>query len=575
MITRSSIKKLNINNMVFNDTDSEYVLSGEESCEESCESESSESESITTEKQLFTNEILNYIKKKNNEKSNEKNEKSNEKSNEKNDEKQFNKLFEEFLSGEFFQYDLDSSKIKKEHVEELIEISKNYKHDNIPTIFDILNLKVCINKKKFMLETLYNLENSELFSSEYNSNLKNLKYYLDECSIKKDPEIQLLEEQIKRKALTFDNESYKTIILKSDMSFENKVIAYQKCELMESYKSDDKIKYKNWLETLLSVPFGIYNKIPVNINKSSTIEINEYLMSIRQILDEDLAYLESPKDQILNIISRMVRKPITNINALGFYSEKGHGKTAICKSIAKALNRPLKMISLGGESDNSNLLGHNFTYIGSGPGRIVEILKETKTMSPVILFDELDKVSDTEKSKEIIATLIHLIDGTSNDKFNLDKYYSGIEFDLSNVLFIFTYNDPSKIDPILADRLYKIKINNYTIKEKLEITKKFIIKSVLNNLNMSDIIFTNDSLVYLSSLSKEPGMRTIKSHIEIILSRINTLLLTTNTDIIKFDYKKLHDYYNKNNIIKREHIDILLTDSINIQKDDYPEHMYM
>lgn len=550
--------------MVFNDTDSEYVLSGEESCE----SESSESESITTENQLFTNEILNYIKKKNNEK-------SNEKCDEKNDEKHFNKLFEEFLSGEFFQYDLDSSKIKKEHVEELIEISKNYKHDNIPTIFDILNLKVSINKKKFMLEILYNLENSELFSSEYNSNLKNLKYYLDEYSIEKDPEIQLLEEQIKRKALTFDNESYKTVILKSDMSFENKVIAYQKCELMESYKSDDKIKYKNWLETLLSVPFGIYNKIPVNINKSSTIEINEYLMSIRQILDEDLAYLESPKDQILNIISRMVRKPITNINALGFYSEKGHGKTAICKSIAKALNRPLRVISLGGESDNSNLLGHNFTYIGSGPGRIVEILKETKTMSPVILFDELDKVSDTEKSKEIIATLIHLIDGTSNDKFNLDKYYSGIEFDLSNVLFIFTYNDPSKIDPILADRLYKIKINNYTIKEKLEITKKFIIKSVLNNLNMSDIIFTNDSLVYLSSLSKEPGMRTIKSHIEIILSRINTLLLTTNTDIIKFDYKKLHDYYNKNNIIKREHIDILLTDSINIQKDDYPEHMYM
>lgn len=569
MITRNSVKKLNINNTVFNeiDNESEYVLS-EVSEEESSEDESEES--ITTENKLFTNEILSYILKKKKDNDDNKDDKSLT-----NHEKQFNKLFEEFLSGEFFQYDLDSSKIKKEHVEELIEISKNYKHDNIPTIFDILNLNVSINKKKFMLEILYNLENSDLFSSEYNSNLKTLKYYLDEYSIEKDPEIQLLEEQIKRKALTFDNESYKTIILKSDMSFENKVIAYQKCELMESYKSDDKIKYKNWLETLLSVPFGIYNKIPVNINKSSTIEINEYLMSIRHILDEDLAYLESPKDQILNIISRMIRKPVTNINALGFYSEKGHGKTAICKSIAKALNRPLKMISLGGESDNSNLLGHNFTYIGSGPGRIVEILKETKTMSPVILFDELDKVSDTEKSKEIIATLIHLIDGTSNDKFNLDKYYSGIEFDLSNILFIFTYNDPSKIDPILADRLYKIKINNYTIKEKMEITKNFIIKSVLNNLNMTDINFTDDSLVYLLSLSKEPGMRTIKSHIEIILSRINTLLLTTNTDIIKFDYKKLHNYYNNNNIILREHIDILLTNSINIQKDDYPEHMYI
>ena len=140
-------------------------------------------------------------------------------------------------------------------------------------------------------------------------------------------------------------------------------------------------------------------------------------------------------------------------------------------------------------------------------------------MAPVILFDELDKISTTEHGKEIIATLIHLTDSTTNNKFNADKYFSGLEFDISKALFIFTYNDINKIDRILADRLIKINIDMYTYKEKLEITNKHIINYILDKFNFNDgqVTFSQESIEYLvKKENPEKGMRDIKTKIKII-----------------------------------------------------------
>jgi len=301
--------------------------------------------------------------------------------------------------------------------------------------------------------------------------------------------------------------------------------------------------------------------------ESSGDELRDYMKRVRETLDTKLSFLEKPKDQIINIVLQMIRNPDCNINAIGLHGTKGTGKSSIASSIAAALDRPLRTISLGGESDASTLTGHGFTYVGSMPGRFIEILRETKTMSPVILIDEIDKISQTAQGKEIIGTLIHLTDSTTNSKYNYDRYFSGLEFDLSKILFIFTYNDPSKVDPILADRLYKIKVNNYNLKEKLEITNKHLIREVLSKLNLGDISFSEDSIKYLVDLSsKDEGMRTIKTKITIILSRINILLLTNESDnIINLKYKKLYSYYHKREspiTIPKEHIDILLDESI-------------
>lgn len=505
---------------------------------------------------------------------------------------EFNYLIETIYSGDFFEHiplEDQKKKLKKNlTVEEIKEfnsqlnIIQDVYRNNGPSVIDILKMKIPLEQKQKLLERLHHFINNEVLSPEYNTNLKFLN-----TNINVNPELLELENSIKQKAVK--ELSYKDKILRSKMPFDNKVITYQKLEIMETYEesnSDDFIKYKNWIDSLLSIPFGKYINIPVN-KDSSNKELQNYIKSVRETLDKNLSFLEKPKDQIINIVSQMIRNPDCNINAIGLHGVKGTGKSSIGSSIAEALGRPLKMISLGGESDSSSLTGHGFTYVGSQPGRITEILRESKIMNAVVLIDEIDKLSQTHQGKEIIGTLIHLTDSSTNNKYNLDRYYSGIEFDLSKVLFIFTYNDPSKVDKILADRLYKIKVDNYNFKEKLEITNKHLISTILEKLNLQNenISFADDAINYLvQTSSSDEGMRNIKTKIKIILSRINVLLLTNKDDkIINLKYSKLYDYYNNKNtlsddaiksktlIIPKEHIDILLDESISTENDQsYP-----
>lgn len=505
----------------------------------------------------------------------------------------FTDFIESIYDGEFFKrVPLEERKRKlkavytpeqiKQMNEELDKINKKYR-ESAPSVLDILNMNVSIEEKQKLLEKVHHLFNSDILSNEYNVNLKYLNTNIKDKSMNED--LQALEKDIVNHVSSsgmFDN--YKTKILKSDMSFYNKVIAYQRLQIMESYEESDSseyAKYKNWMDILLSVPFGKYIEQTVN-SKSSSGEIKDYMKQIRIVLDKNLSFLENPKDQIINVVSQMLRNEDAKMNAIALWGSKGTGKTSIIKSISEALGRPYRTISLGGESDASILTGHNFTYVGSIPGRIVEILRETNCMNPVILIDELDKISTTNQGREIIGNLIHLTDSTTNNRYNYDRYFSGLEFDLSKVLFVFTYNDPESVDKILADRLFKIKVNNYSYKEKLEITKRHLIKNVLTDFkfNTEDILFHEDALVHIVNSSKgDEGMRDIKRKIEIIVSRINTLLLTNPEDnIIRLKYNSLYQYYKELPVtVLKEHVDILLHDSINTEEnDDKPPHgMYI
>lgn len=503
---------------------------------------------------------------------------------------EFNNLISEIYDGDFFErvpLEIRQTQLKEtfskdeilDMTEQLSNIKKSYEN-NSPSIVDIIKMNVPIEQKKKLLEKVHCLVNSDILTDGYTSNLK---YLTSNISCIEDPDLLALEEKIlKHSSLTCNVDSYRTKILKSRMSFDNKIIAYRKLEIMEAYEDTDTseyAKYKGWIDTLLSIPFGINSESDIKFE--SIQDSKNYIKNVRNILDEKLSFLEKPKDQIINIVTQTIRNPDANINAIGLYGGAGLGKTEICKSIAKALNRPFASISLGGESDASSLTGHGFTYIGSNPGRLIDIIKNTKTMNPVILFDELDKLSETQQGKEIIGTLIHLTDSTTNNKYNHDKYFSGIEFDLSKVLFIFTYNDPSKVDKILADRLFKINVENYTFKEKLEITNKHIIPHMLEKFkfNHNDVTFSEEAIKKLvNSSNKSYGMRDTKTKINILFSRINTLLLTDfNDNIINLKYKKLYPYYRYLPInIPVEHIEILLDESISTEnKDDVPMHMYV
>ena len=207
--------------------------------------------------------------------------------------------------------------------------------------------------------------------------------------------------------------------------------------------------------------------------------------------------------------------------AIAIKGPMGTGKTTLVKEgISKILNRPFNLLALGGATDSSYLEGHSITYEGSTWGKIVDILIQSKTSNPIIFFDELDKVSETPKGEEITGILTHLTDTTQNSNFH-DKYFSEIELDLSKSLFIFSYNDESRINPILLDRMYKISIKGYETKDKIVIAKKYLLPKIYKqiNFNKEDIIINDDVIKYIieNYTDTEDGVRNLKRCLEIYI----------------------------------------------------------
>lgn len=303
---------------------------------------------------------------------------------------------------------------------------------------------------------------------------------------------------------------------------------------MNSYSSEYS-KLTRWLDNILRVPFGKFNELPVTLSSSNS-EITSYLNNIETTMDECIYGQRTAKEKILEFVGKWITNPKSTNEPLAFIGEKGTGKTTLAKEgIAKALGRPFYMISLGGESDAASFKGHDYTYEGSRWGRIVDILIATQCMNPVIFFDELDKLSTTRAGEEIAGMLMHLTDTTQNDRFS-DKYFSGIDFDLSKAMFIFSYNDPHKLNPILRDRLTEIKFNSFKKNDKVIIAKKFLIKRACENIGLKydDYIFPEDTITTLIeryTANEESGVRSLKRIIETLFLRINLYQLPQTLNI--------------------------------------------
>ena len=253
--------------------------------------------------------------------------------------------------------------------------------------------------------------------------------------------------------------------------------------------------------------------------------------------------------------------------ASGLKDRLGLAKTSLAKTgIAQCLtdhddvSRPFAFIPVGGSSNGSTLEGHNYTYVGSTWGRIVDVLIETKCMNPIIFIDELDKVSNTEHGREIIGILTHLIDHTQNESFN-DKYFTGIDIDLSKALFIFSYNDPSKIDRILLDRIHRIRFEHLTLRDKLVIVRDYLLPEVLSNMGLEGMIVLSDETIefLIEEYTCEPGVRKLKEILFEIVGEINLQCLhdTLTQDIpIEVTYEEIQTSFLKDKKpvkIKKKH----------------------
>ena len=372
-------------------------------------------------------------------------------------------------------------------------------------------------KNKYDKKFLKFLENGVITPKD------DLKYFKD---LPEEHKIKYLEDIEKLKDMHKVEKPKMLNIIDQNTSWNNKSVIinkFQNFDMISPYSSEY-FKLKNWVEGISKIPFGVFKEAPVK-HDSKRSDIKKYLKKVKKHMDDAVYSHDNAKRQILQSIAHTISNPEDSGSIIAIQGPPGVGKTQLIQDgISKALDRPFEFISLGGAQDSSFLEGHDYTYEGSRWGKIVDVLMKSKCMNPVILFDELDKVSETPKGEEIINVLTHLTDLTQNHHFH-DKYFSGIDFDLSKAIFIFSFNDESRINRVLKDRMYVIRTGGYQIQDKINIAKDYLIPNLIKSIGFSpeeEVQFNEDIIKFIvDRYTFEGGVRKLKECLLEILKEIN------------------------------------------------------
>ena len=357
-----------------------------------------------------------------------------------------------------------------------------------------------------------------------------LEYFKKKLSNKE--QLKIMRELTEINSHIHIDKPYRLTLLESNIPAKYKATVMQKLNVLRSMDQGDPeyYKIKNWVDTFMRVPFGRYKGLSVNMSEGIDV-CSKFMCEAKNTLDNCVYGLDDAKLQILQMVGQWISNPSAMGTSIAIKGPMGTGKTTLVKEgISQILGREFAFIALGGAGDSSFLEGHSYTYEGSSWGKIVQFLIDSKCMNPVIYFDELDKISDTPRGEEIIGILTHLTDTTQNSQFH-DKYFSEIDFDLSKCLFIFSYNDESKVNAILKDRMYRIQTKGYDMKEKVIIARKYLLPKIREQVNFQeeDIIIPDETLQYIISntalTQEEAGVRNLKRCLEIIHTKLNLFRL--------------------------------------------------
>ena len=394
---------------------------------------------------------------------------------------------------------------------------------------------------------------------------------------------KLIPEEIMKKINNFDN-----IIIPDDIK--EKILEKED----ECGKTGDP-KPKKWINTIKKIPFGIYKKdkifsfvqefledYGVNYKWSNFMDIckgidtcndkliinkwyshmenrNKKINDIKINLDKAVYGHTLVKNNILKLASEWANGNMHG-TVIGIQGPPGNGKTSIVKNgICKAFVDqdenpfPYIYISLGSANSGGYLYGHGYTYQGSMHGQIIEGLIKAKCMNPIFIFDELDKISETDSGKELMNALIHITDFTQNDNFE-DQYFAGIKFDISKCMFIFTFNDITKIDRILRDRLYIINTTSLNSMQKITIGRDYLMEDICKKIgwNKNDVILSNDVLSYIIKYyTCESGVRQLKRVLTDIVRHYNYEICNIKyTFPINIDINSVNNILDINNKIR-------------------------
>lgn len=291
----------------------------------------------------------------------------------------------------------------------------------------------------------------------------------------------------------------------------------------------------NYLQNLVSLPWGLYTKDDLNINRA------------QRVLDHDHYGMEKVKERILEYISVLKLRGNLKSPIICLYGPPGVGKTSLGKSIAESLHRKYVRVSLGGVHDESEIRGHRRTYIGAMPGRIIKSIQKAGSSNPVFILDEIDKVTQTTVNGDPSSALLEVLDPEQNNAFH-DNYLD-VDYDLSKVMFIATANDLNTIPRPLLDRMEIIEVTGYITEEKIEIAKRHLLPKELENTGLDSAIpkikFNKAAFEkIIEHYTRESGVRQLEKQI--------------NKALRKIAYEKAVNGYIKENNITPNEIENLL-----------------
>jgi endopeptidase La len=395
-----------------------------------------------------------------------------------------------------------------------------------------------------------NIKLNKIFLREFNkfkdknnsSSDEAIKYY---CSLDKDIRLEFLDKirELNSSGMIIEPLLFKIIKLNISKDQKNHIIG-QYFNTMNSMA--DNTKLKNWLNNVMKIPYEKYKG--TDLDKINKKDIPKFIKKLKSKMDMAVHGHDQAKRKIIQMMGQQITNPKSKGGVLGIWGPPGNGKTTLIKEgIAKAMDKPFVFISLGGAQDASFLEGHSFTYEGSICGRIMNGLMESKCMNPIIYFDELDKISKTTRGDEITNLLVHLIDPVQNCHFR-DKYFHGLDFDLSRVTFIFSFNEPQNVNHILMDRITTVQTKFLSPSQKLMIANKYLMPNIFKDIGLkNDSVIISDKIInnIIKKYTWEGGVRKLKTMLYSIVRELNVRNLINSKVFnkkVKFPFRLKNDH---------------------------------
>lgn len=396
----------------------------------------------------------------------------------------------------------------------------NYILKQTPTLEDILNSPMRLRHKAKIFE-LYMIYDQTIPMTEermilrtqlsrlYTAFKQDYKQFL-----KNKDEILTMEKDAK---MFSEYGNVQAQILALPASSEIKLIIYRKfVELRDNPEPDSKLR--SWLKEVLRLPFD-----NIKVFDNTPEEMHNKLVNTRAILDKELFGMEKVKEQLMLFLHAKMVNPNSKGCCLALVGPPGVGKTSIAKCLARAMELPFEQISFGGAQSSEFVKGHDYTYVGSKPGEIARCLSRMVYKNGIMFFDEYDKIS---QNKDIVSSLLHITDFSQNHEFR-DNYFNDITIDLSSLWFIYSMNEIPE-DSALQDRLFTIKIDGYTEKDKIQIVIRHLFPKYLKNLciDTNNIIIDEETACHLIRKCVKPnkGIRDIERLVKDMITKLSFIV---------------------------------------------------